>query len=86
VCVCVCRWVRDDLERKAAGETHIISDDPVCYRPEYLKDIRVSEIPDDEYTCSHDYYDYFYEDEDDSHQHQPTDDDQRDTTDYDTDS
>ena len=59
--VLLCRWVRDDLQRKAAGEQHVIADEPVCYRPLYLYNIEVSQVPAYDFTCDHDYYDYYYD-------------------------
>jgi len=57
----LCRWVRLDLERKDAGQQHVIADDPVCYRPKFLHDVDVSQVPRYDFTCEHDYYDYYYE-------------------------
>ena len=58
--------MRDDLERKAASQQHIIADKPVCYRPLYLYNIEVSQVPAYDFTCDHDYYDYYYDDYDES--------------------
>lgn len=60
----LCRWVRDDLERQDANQHHIIADDPVCYRPLYLYNIAVSQVPPYDFTCDHDYYDYYYDNDD----------------------
>jgi len=56
-----CRWVREDLQRKAASEQHVIADEPVCYRPLFLYTVKVSQVPAYDFTCDHDYYDYYYE-------------------------
>lgn len=53
--------MRDDLQRKVAGEQHVIADEPVCYRPLYLYNIEVSQVPAYDFTCDHDYYDYYYD-------------------------
>jgi len=55
--------VRDDLERREASDQHVIADDPICYRPMYLDGIRVADVPHYDFTCDHDYYDYFYDNE-----------------------
>jgi len=55
------RWVKDDVERNYANQQHVIADDPVCYRPTYLYDIAVSQVPHYDFTCEHDYYDYYYD-------------------------
>ena len=65
------RWVRDDLEKSdTSQQRRIVADDPVCYRPRYLHNIAVSDVPrfeftcdHDYYDCDHDYYDYYYDTE-----------------------
>jgi len=58
------RWVRDDLEKSdTSQQRRIVADDPVCYRPRYLHNIAVSDVPRFEFTCDHDYYDYYYDTE-----------------------
>jgi len=58
------RWVRDDVVRTDGTQHRVIADDPVCYRPLYLYNIAVSQVPPYDFTCDHDYYDYYYEDTD----------------------
>jgi len=54
--------VRDDLEKSdTSQQRRIVADDPVCYRPRYLHNIAVSDVPRFEFTCDHDYYDYYYD-------------------------
>jgi len=62
----LCRWVRDDLQRKDVGQQHVIADEPVCYRPKFLYSVAVSQVPAYDFTCEHEYYDYYYDYETDS--------------------
>jgi len=57
----------------AKSHHELIADDPVCYRPRYLHNVPVSEVQPFDFTCDHDYYDYYYD----------TDYDQVDSADYD---
>jgi len=39
----------------------MIADDPDCYRPDFLHNVPVSQVEEFDFTCLHDYYDYYYD-------------------------
>jgi hypothetical protein len=59
---CIFRWVKVEIDSKKHGNVpSIFADEPTCFRPPTLRDIPLSGVPSDEFTCDHDYY-FYYED------------------------
>jgi Leucine-rich repeat (LRR) protein len=62
LCNCLFEWVKVEIDSKKHGNVpSIFADEPTCFRPPTLRDIPLSGVPSDEFTCDHDYY-FYYED------------------------
>lgn len=60
LCNCLIKWIKKDF-LKGAPRLKVIADveELVCSRPRGLKDLHITSIKLSDFTCNHDYYDYF---------------------------